>query len=643
MRLLCALFALVLSLGLAPSRADAQERILSYDVEVVVERSGDLLVREIIDVVAEGREIRRGIYRDFPTRHVNEDGLSVFVTFDVLEVRHNGRPSPHHIVKYADYHRLYIGAEGTLIDRGQHRYEIRYRTAHQLAFLEDHDELYYNLIGHHWVFPIENARASVLLPEGASPMRAEAFTGRRGSQAQDYQLEREGNRLTFRTTRTLSPEQGMTAVITWQKGLVAAPSDDERLNKLIYDNLGTVVGGLGLIGLALYYLFTWWKVGRDPKRGVIFPRFSAPHGLSPVALGYIYNQGFRRHMEGSEPFTIALISLATKGYIEIVEEGAREYTLIRTAKEPENLPPAENAILHHLFLAMQKDSIKLGAKFDPVVNLAKSYAIAAVEAEYSQDYFRHNRGHWAFGVLWALLIGLAVVLLNVPLSEDTILAGVMVAIFSGFSLAIYAMVRAMIFSLTRGSIIKLFLKLLFSLFLTLLFVVPMAIFAQVVVDVLTFPAIAIVAASLILVCTFFSLMEAPTQMGRKVMDEIEGYMMFLSTTEWDRMRLSGFNETPSEALFEKHLPYSMALGMQTQWTRAFGALAASAGMKPESYQPRWYRGYRGGAIGMGALTQGLSSGLSSTVSAASSPPSSSGSGGGGSSGGGGGGGGGGGW
>ena len=47
--------------------AAAQERILSFVSDVRVERNGDLAVTETIRVQAEGREIRRGILRDFPT------------------------------------------------------------------------------------------------------------------------------------------------------------------------------------------------------------------------------------------------------------------------------------------------------------------------------------------------------------------------------------------------------------------------------------------------------------------------------------------------------------------------------------------------------------------------------------------------
>ena len=60
-----ALALVVLLAALAP--AGAVERILRFVSDVTVERNGDLAVTETIAVQAEGKEIRRGILRDFPT------------------------------------------------------------------------------------------------------------------------------------------------------------------------------------------------------------------------------------------------------------------------------------------------------------------------------------------------------------------------------------------------------------------------------------------------------------------------------------------------------------------------------------------------------------------------------------------------
>jgi uncharacterized membrane protein len=147
---------------------------------------------------------------------------------------------------------------------------------------------------------------------------------------------------------------------------------------------------------------------------------------------------------------------------------------------------------------------------------------------------------------------------------------------------------------------------------------------------------------------FFVLLKAPTLEGRKIMDEIEGFKMYLSTAEQERLNLLHPPERTPE-LFERYLPYAIALGVENEWgeqfTDVFAAAAAETGQG--GYHPSWYygrSGYRGWSS-PGRFASGLGSALGGSIASAATPPSSSssGSGGGGSSGGGGGGGGGGGW
>ncbi len=64
------LFGLIAALLLAvPVAAQERERIVEFRSDVVVETDGALTVTETIRVVVAGRQIKRGIIRDFPTRY----------------------------------------------------------------------------------------------------------------------------------------------------------------------------------------------------------------------------------------------------------------------------------------------------------------------------------------------------------------------------------------------------------------------------------------------------------------------------------------------------------------------------------------------------------------------------------------------
>ena len=155
------------------------------------------------------------------------------------------------------------------------------------------------------------------------------------------------------------------------------------------------------------------------------------------------------------------------------------------------------------------------------------------------------------------------------------------------------------------------------------------------------PAVLCIFIIVLLNILFYHLMKAFTIKGRKVMDQIEGLKLYLSVAEKDRLKELNPPEKTIE-VFEKFLPYALALDVEQEWCEQFADVLAQAAAE-NRYAPTWYTGSHfasGGAVGL-ASSLGA---MSSSISSSSSPPgSSSGGGGGGSSGGGGGGGGGGGW
>jgi uncharacterized membrane protein len=158
-------------------------------------------------------------------------------------------------------------------------------------------------------------------------------------------------------------------------------------------------------------------------------------------------------------------------------------------------------------------------------------------------------------------------------------------------------------------------------------------------------AVAITIVNVLAVPVFAYLMRAHTPAGRKLLDKIEGFKLYLNVAEKDELNLRNPPMITPE-LFEAFLPYALALGVEQRWAEQF-----NASLTPEQaarYQPVWYHGqwnsgsHFGGNIG--ATTAALTGAVTSSIAAAATPPgSSSGGGGGGFSGGGGGGGGGGGW
>jgi uncharacterized membrane protein len=153
--------------------------------------------------------------------------------------------------------------------------------------------------------------------------------------------------------------------------------------------------------------------------------------------------------------------------------------------------------------------------------------------------------------------------------------------------------------------------------------------------------------SVLLHVLFHYLLKAPTVAGRRLLDQVEGFKMFLGAVDGDRLNhINPPEQTPYT--FEKYLPYAFALDVEQAWAVKFSGVLGAARQAPDSeagstvYAPSFYSGSNWNAFSGSSFASGFTDSFTSAISSSASAPGSS-DGGGGGSGGGGGGGGGGGW
>jgi hypothetical protein len=103
------------------------------------------------------------------------------VGFEFEGAERDGKPEPAAVEPLSNGVRIRIGSADTLIEPGEHRYVIRYRTTRQIGRFPDYDELYWNATGNGWGFPIEVAEARIRLPSPVSFLDRAVYTGRQGS------------------------------------------------------------------------------------------------------------------------------------------------------------------------------------------------------------------------------------------------------------------------------------------------------------------------------------------------------------------------------------------------------------------------------------------------------------------------------
>ena len=148
-----------------------------------------------------------------------------------------------------------------------------------------------------------------------------------------------------------------------------------------------------------------------------------------------------------------------------------------------------------------------------------------------------------------------------------------------------------------------------------------------------------------LIALFSRIFRGYTQQGLAIKKEVEGFKMFLATTEQERLKIIGTPPTKTPQIYEKYLPYAIALGVEQQWSKQFAPIFEQLKEAGNPYVFVWLLGGRFDQFNASRFASNMSSSISSSSIASSTTPpgSSSGFGGRGSSGGGGGGGGTGGW
>ncbi|MFZ2413562.1 MAG: DUF2207 domain-containing protein [Candidatus Cryosericum sp.] len=564
----------------APGLALAeQERITSFDSAITVSQDGSMRVENTISAVVTGNQIQHGIYYDFPTVYSNvRTGGRLVIDFRILGVQRDGQTEPYTVENRANGKRVKIGSADTFIDPGEHTWVLRFNVDRELGYFTDHDELYWNVTGNGWVFPIERVSATVTLPGGAAAKITglSAYTGASGATASAVTTTQGTDGTpTFVTTSILNPGEGLTIAVGWPKGYVTPPSSATRLGWFFRDNSALIVGLIGLLAVFLYYMTVWYRFGKDPERGTIFALFSPPEGMSPGGVRYLSHMG-----HDSKTFTAALIDMAVKRYITINEDGHKYWVERDTAPETA-LSDDELALAGALLGSNAR------VDFEQANSTEIRNAILAnkepLEADYQPRFFVSNIGYFVIGIL----LSVAVVLVTAFLS------------FSGTAVQLVA------------------------------------------------PVIVIVALAVMGV-VFGVALKSYTTAGRKLMNQVEGFKLYLSVTEKDRMNLLNPPERTPE-IFEKYLPYALALDVEQRWSEQFASVFARMAAEGRAYAPVWYNGMYWNPVNPAAFASSIGNGFSNAISASAVAPGSSsglgggGGGGGGFSGGGGGGGGGGGW
>ena len=504
-----------------PGHAAAAEAftINTFHDDIQVQRNADIDITETI-AVDFGTNERHGIFRTIPTRYATAQGLTRSIRMTGITVDRD----PFTISRSLGEVTVKIGDPDQLVS-GAHSYTIHYRVQNALNGFADHTELYWNVTGNDWDTAIEQATATVTLPQPTSPSNAQqtAYEGIAGStNLSDASFD--GRSFHFGATTLLNANEGLTIVAGWPTTIVQLPGTGTKIWWFLLDNWPLLIPIIILIGL----IYRLMKFGKDPAgRGTIVPEFAAPKDITLLEAASLMNEKFR-----DQDLTAMIIGWAVAGAITINEPKRGQYELTKV-KELSKGTDAELSFFHVIF------GDKNVAKLSDLQHSTKLVtAKAAVQNETLQS-----------------LVTKQYVTANPQTVKAAYIAGGVIIIALAVSLAGILGAAGTIAGVASG----------------------------------------------ILFVLFAPFMPKRTLKGVQKKEEVLGFQLYLKTAERYRMEFA-----EKEKLFEKFLPYAIALGVAGLWAKAFKDIATA---------PSWYTGYYVGNWSTTNFANGLSANFSSNLSA----------------------------
>ncbi len=461
----------------------------------------------------------RGVYRTIPVEYVTPQGLNYSLFLDVKRITDgSGESLKYETSRERHYRKLKIYVPGAQDTRKT--IVIEYSVSDALRFFEDHDELYWNVTGDEWDAPIQSAGARIILPEGTTGIRANPFTGAYRSRAQDADFDIAGNGVEFHSRGALGYHEGLTIAVAFDKGFVHEPTAADKVALFLRSNWPLIIP---LLAFGVMF-WMWWKRGRDPRLRPIAALYEPPDQLTPAEVGTLTDNS-----ADMRDITATIVDLAVRGFL-VIEEHKKEHMMgLWSDKDYNFILQKERSEWSKL---KDHEQVLLGGLFSGGTK-GETVSMSSLENRfYTNLPDIKNR-------LFDSLVTHGYYNRRPDTTQRAFLGFGLVA---GFLLAMVGPWAGRALGMAQ----------------------------------LTFILAGILTGAVI--CAFGWFMPARTAQGTRTLEGVLGFEDFLNHVESDRF--NRMIKTPQ--MFEKFLPFAMALGVDKNWSKAFQDICKQP--------PNWYRG-----------------------------------------------------
>lgn len=327
-----------------------------------------------------------------------------------------------------------------------------------------------------------------------------------------------GPEVLYRMTRPLGFREGLTAVVGWDKGLVSKPSSSQLTGLFLRSNWPLA---MPLLVLGLMWRL-WYVRGRDPHLRPIIVAYEPPALLTPAELGTLIDNS-----PDLRDITATMVDLAVRGFVRIEERQEPRLLGLWSSQAfyfHQVKPGTEWTDLKPHEEAVMKGLFSNGKTTVTLSDLQNRFYIYLEGIKSSLFDQLLKKGYYANRPdrVRYVYVAIAIVLAIASLYGAAILQG-------NYGIAFQA-------GFTAGAL------------------------------------------SSLIIMGFGWFMPARTIRGTRVLEQILGFEEFLTRVESDRFQR--VVKTPQ--MFEKFLPFAMALGVEQNWVRAFEGIYTQP--------PTWYQG-----------------------------------------------------
>ena len=220
---------MIVGLSGCSERASAQEAVTdwyikSFDSQIILNPDSTASITEKIVADCGDAPDKHGIFRILPT-FVNIEGKKIDVPVTLAAITdENGNPLTYSTIRSADGTVTWKIGNPKVFVHGVNYYHIYYTVANVIRFNDQKfDEFYWNLSGNYWDLQIRDFHATILFPQGVTQHNAvvDYYTGNIGNKSKDLAKYawNSPRSLVFSSTGTLEKMQGITASVTFPKGI----------------------------------------------------------------------------------------------------------------------------------------------------------------------------------------------------------------------------------------------------------------------------------------------------------------------------------------------------------------------------------------------------------------------------------------